>query len=319
MTLGGLAIAVGLLVDASIIVVENVVHRITAHRDAARRREQALAAAIEVGRPIAFATAIVVAVFVPLFGLSGIEGRMYRPLAAAVIATVLASLVLALTLVPVLAALVLRPRRPELPEDVALVRRAEGSATRRRSTRACATPARARLGALALAVPALALALWIGSDFMPALDEGAFLLQTNLPPEASLEEVDRLNHRVEDVLREFPEVEDVVRRTGRAERTEDPMPHTLSDVLVVLRRGSRALARGARGGDARARRARAGRVDAVHDAARHADRRGARRHARGSLGAHLRPRSRRARAARRRGARRDRGGRRDRRPARRAR
>ena len=70
---------------------------------------------------------------------------------------------------------------------------------------------------------------------MPQLDEGAFLLQTVLPAEAALDEVDRLNHRVEDILREVPEVEDVVRRTGRAERTEDPMPHTVSDVLVVLK------------------------------------------------------------------------------------
>src|SRR6185295_17905318 len=65
--------------------------------------------------------------------------------------------------------------------------------------------------------------------------EGALLLQTLLPPEASLDEVDRRNHRVEDVLRQFPDVKEVVRRTGRAERTEDPMPHVLSDVLVVLR------------------------------------------------------------------------------------
>jgi cobalt-zinc-cadmium resistance protein CzcA len=156
---------------------------------------------------------------------------MYRPLAAAVIATVAASLVLALTLVPVLSALVLRRHRGE---DVWLVRRLKGlyapalDASLRHG-------ARTRVGSLALALPALALALAIGGDFMPALDEGAFLLQTNLPAEASLEEVDRLNHRVEDVLRGFPEVEDVVRRTGRAERTEDPMPHTLSDVLVVLR------------------------------------------------------------------------------------
>jgi cobalt-zinc-cadmium resistance protein CzcA len=76
----------------------------------------------------------------------------------------------------------------------------------------------------------------VGSDFMPRLDEGAFLLQTILPPDASLDEVDRMNHRIEDVLRTFPEVDDVVRRTGRAERTEDPMPHTLSDVLVVLKK-----------------------------------------------------------------------------------
>jgi cobalt-zinc-cadmium resistance protein CzcA len=84
-------------------------------------------------------------------------------------------------------------------------------------------------------VPAIALGFRIGSDFMPQLDEGAFLLQTVLPAEAALEEVDRLNHRVEDILRNIPEVEDVVRRTGRAERTEDPMPHTGSDVLVVLK------------------------------------------------------------------------------------
>ena len=70
---------------------------------------------------------------------------------------------------------------------------------------------------------------------MPQLDEGAFLLQTVMPPDTALEEVDRINHRVEDVLRKFDDVEDVVRRTGRAERTEDPMPHVVSDVLVVLK------------------------------------------------------------------------------------
>jgi cobalt-zinc-cadmium resistance protein CzcA len=90
-----------------------------------------------------------------------------------------------------------------------------------------------------LTIPAIGLGLLIGSDFMPEIDEGAFLLQTVLPSEASLDEVDRLNHRVEDVLRKFPEVEDVVRRTGRAESTEDPMPHTISDVLVVLKEGGR--------------------------------------------------------------------------------
>jgi cobalt-zinc-cadmium resistance protein CzcA len=88
---------------------------------------------------------------------------------------------------------------------------------------------------LLVTVPAVALAFAVGTDFMPQLDEGAFLLQTLMPPDTSLEEVDRVNHRVEDVLRRFADVEDVVRRTGRAERTEDPMPHVLSDVLVVLR------------------------------------------------------------------------------------
>ena len=93
----------------------------------------------------------------------------------------------------------------------------------------------AAMTAAAVTLPALIIATRIGSDFMPKLDEGALLLQTVLPPEASLEEVDRLNHRIEDLLREIPEVDDVVRRTGRAEATEDPMPHTMSDVLVVLK------------------------------------------------------------------------------------
>ncbi|MGH9869518.1 MAG: efflux RND transporter permease subunit [Candidatus Polarisedimenticolia bacterium] len=235
MTLGGLAIAVGLLVDAAIIMTENIVHRMSGRSDSRGRRESALQGSLEVGRPIAFATLIVVAVFLPLFGMGGIEGRMYQPLAVAVMASVGSSLVLALTLVPLLASLFLRPRSRNAHQDVWIIRQLKrgyapllDASMRRAGT--------VRLVTLALTLPALALGFFIGTDFMPELDEGAFLIQTLLPAEASLDEVDRLNHRVEDVLREFPEVEDVVRRTGRAERTEDPMPHTLSDVLVVLKK-----------------------------------------------------------------------------------
>ncbi len=234
MTLGGLAIAVGLLVDASIIVTENVVHRLTM-RPGEPRRATAVQAAVEVGRPIAFATLIVVAVFLPLFSMGGIEGRMYRPLAAAVVAAVSASLALALTLIPAVGGLVLRPRPQGAEEDVWIMRHVKrlyapvlDACMRHAGT--------VRLATLAITVPALLLACRVGSDFMPRIDEGALLIQTVLPPEASLDQVDRSNHRVEDQLRTFPEVEEVVRRTGRAERTEDPMPHTLSDMLVVLRR-----------------------------------------------------------------------------------
>jgi cobalt-zinc-cadmium resistance protein CzcA len=136
MTLGGLAIAVGLLVDAAIIVTENVVHRLATHRDD-ERRAVVLRAAIEVGRPIAFATLIIIAVFVPLFGMSGIEGRMYRPLAAAVIAAVGSALLLALTIVPLVAGAMLRPPRPGAPEDV-WYEGAQGC------TRRCSTTARHR-------------------------------------------------------------------------------------------------------------------------------------------------------------------------------
>jgi cobalt-zinc-cadmium resistance protein CzcA len=234
MTLGGLAIAVGLLVDASIIMVENILHRLSVAATTRERRERALAAAIEVATPIAFATFIVIVVFLPLFGMSGIEGRMYQPLAAAVIAAMAAALVLSVTLVPVAAAAMLKSPKTGATEDVALLRGIKrlyapvlDRCLRHPWTVAALT--------LVIVVPSIGLGLRLGSDFMPQLDEGAFLLQTVLPAEAALEEVDRLNHRLEDILREVPEVEDVVRRTGRAERTEDPMPHTMSDVLVVLK------------------------------------------------------------------------------------
>jgi heavy metal efflux system protein len=234
MTLGGLAIAVGLLVDAAIIMVENILHRLSGASTRRERRERALDAAAEVARPIAFATLIVIVVFLPLFGMTGIEGRMYQPLAAAVIAAMAAALVLALTLVPIAAAAVLRPPRSAVDEDVLLLRKVKQWYAPLLD-RCLRHPRIVALVTLLIAVPAIAVGLRIGSDFMPQLDEGAFLLQTMLPAEAALDEVDRLNHRVEDVLRQVPEVEDVVRRTGRAERTEDPMPHTVSDVLVVLK------------------------------------------------------------------------------------
>jgi cobalt-zinc-cadmium resistance protein CzcA len=233
MTLGGLAIAVGLLVDASIIVTENVVHRLARRPPAAAGREHALAAAVEVGRPIAFATLIVIAVFLPLFWMTGVEGKMYRPLAAAVVATMAGALALALTLTPTVAGLVLRPRPAGAPDDAWAIRRLK--ALHAPLLDWCMARAGAvRLVSLGLTAPAVLLAFTIGADFFPRLDEGALMIQTLAPPDASLDEVDRLNHRVEDVLREFPEVADVLRRTGRSEETEDPMPHTLSDVLVVL-------------------------------------------------------------------------------------
>ena len=234
MTLGGLAIAVGLLVDAAIIMVENILHRLAGATTKVERQDRAVSAAIEVARPIVFATLIVIVVFLPLFGMSGIEGRMYQPLAAAVIAAMAAALLLAVTLVPVAAGTFLRAPVSGHDQDVALLRVIK-RAYAPLLDRCLRHPGLVAVVTILLGGPAIGLAFIVGSDFMPALDEGAFLLQTVLPPEASLEEVDRLNHRVEDLLREVPEVDDVIRRTGRAERTEDPMPHTMSDVLVALK------------------------------------------------------------------------------------
>jgi heavy metal efflux system protein len=233
MTLGGLAIAVGLLVDAAVIMTENIVHRLSVHPGEVKV-QSALQAATEVARPIAFATLIVIAVFVPLFAMSGIEGRMYSPLAAAVVSAMAGSLLVALTVVPVASAVFLKSKANQSSDDVAVIRWLKRFYSPLLD--ACLHHRRiVILVSAAITIPALVLAFYVGSDFMPKLDEGALLLQTIMPPEASLDQVDRMNHRVEDDLREFPEVEDVVRRTGRAERTEDPMSHTASDILVVLK------------------------------------------------------------------------------------
>jgi cobalt-zinc-cadmium resistance protein CzcA len=234
MTLGGLAIAVGLLVDAAIIVTENILHHLSARAGTGSRFETAAAAAIDVGRPITFATLVVIAVFAPLFMMSGLEGRMYKPLAASVVAALASALVLALTVVPVTAAWLLRPRSGTGGGDTRImvwIKRAYAPVLDWSLRR----PGWVAALAAVVTIPALAASALVGSDFMPELNEGAFLLQTSVPIEASLDQVDRLNHRVEDVLRSFPEVDDVIRRTGRAERTEDPMPHTLSDVLITFK------------------------------------------------------------------------------------
>ena len=174
MTLGGLAIAVGLLVDASIIVVENIVpsdHRSIATAIAAARRRsppRSRSAGRSRSRPL-----IVIAVFLPLFAMSGIEGRMYQPLAAAVIAAVVAALVLALALVPVVAARRAAAAARRAPDDVCDHSRAS-SASIAPLLDACAASRRARRASstLAITVPALWLATRLGSDFMPRARRG---------------------------------------------------------------------------------------------------------------------------------------------------
>ncbi len=233
MTLGGLAIAVGILVDAAIIMTENIHHRLTT--GSGDRRARVLQGAIEVGRPIAFATAIIMAVFLPLFLMTGIEGRLYRPLALTVVSAMGASLILSLTLVPMLCAWWLKSTEEGAVEsDVAVIR-----AVKRAYVPSLAWAFRhawlVRGGALAITIPAFLALMYVGTEFMPELDEGALLLQTVLPGEASLGQVDKVNLQAEGVIAGVAGVASVSRRTGRSEETEDPMPHVLSDVLVQLK------------------------------------------------------------------------------------
>lgn len=232
MTLGGLAIAVGILVDAAIIMTENIHHRLrTGQGD---RRQRVRQGALEVARPIAFATFIIMAVFLPLFQMTGIEGRLYRPLALTVVSAMLASLALSLTVVPMLCEWWLTSENDRAGDsDVPVIR-----ALKRVYAPSLAWAFRhawvVRGVALAITIPAFIGLRYVGTEFMPQLDEGALLIQTMLPGEASLEQVDKVNLQAQEVIAKVAGVASVSRRTGRSEETEDPMPHVVSDVLVQL-------------------------------------------------------------------------------------
>lgn len=237
MTLGGLAISVGLLVDAGVIMVENLAHRLHEHRgdDGEARTKVVARAAAEVAVPIATAVLVILAVFIPLLALGGVAGKLYAPLAVAVASAMALSLVFSFTLVPVLVNRFLPPGAAlDEPAVVRVIKRGYrpllGFALRRGGL--------VQILALIVALPAFWLATQLGSDFLPELDEGALMAQTLLPSDASLAAIDSANRIFEDGLAAIPGIASVYRRTGRGEVTEDPMPTYLSDVLIVLAEGS---------------------------------------------------------------------------------
>jgi cobalt-zinc-cadmium resistance protein CzcA len=184
-----------------------------------------------VGVPILTAVLVILAVFIPLLALGGLAGRLYAPLAVAIATAMTLSLVLSFTLVPALVERFLPPgAQLEEPRLVAALKRAYRPAL----DWAMGHGAIVRVLALGLTLPSLWVALHLGSNFLPHLDEGALLLNSILPAETSLAAVDEANFQLEQKLVKLPGVSSVYRRTGRSELTEDPMPHTISDVLVVL-------------------------------------------------------------------------------------
>ncbi len=230
MSLGGLAIAIGMVVDGSIVVTDNVLRHARSGLDA-RAIERVAAAVREVARPIVFSILIIVLVFVPLFTLEGMEGRMFGPLALTMVFAMLGSLLVALTVVPVVLSLVLR-RGEEVSEPRALLwLRGVYLAVLSRAL----DHRRATVGLAAVTfVATMALVPRLGTEFLPALDEGAIAINVVRLPNASLPGSVAVGTFMERRLRAFPEVETVVTKTGRAEISEDPMGPEQSDVLVLL-------------------------------------------------------------------------------------
>ena len=231
MSLGGLAFSVGMVVDASIVVVENVRRHLAERGPGAGKRGVVLAALAEVARPVTFSVLIIALVLVPLFSLQGVEGKMFRPLALTLLFALLTSIGVALIVVPPLAERLLR-QRPE--REFGVIRRFHHGYLAFLS-RAMAHPKTTVGIALAVLVLSLGLVPFLGMEFIPTLDEGAIAVNVVRLPNASLEGSVTVGQEIEKRVLRYPEVSTVVTKTGRAEISEDPMGPEQSDVFIMLK------------------------------------------------------------------------------------
>jgi cobalt-zinc-cadmium resistance protein CzcA len=232
MSLGGLAFSVGIVVDASLVIVENVRRHFGERTNPKLRRHIAIEAVSEVARPVSFSVLIIIIVMIPLFSLQGIEGKMFAPLAATMIIAILVSLFTALTIVPVCTDWLLKQAPEKEFRPVKALHHGYLSLLD--------TARKFRGVTLALSVALLVVsgfaATRIGTEFIPNLDEGAIAINVVRLPNASLDGSVNVSGFMERRLREtFPEVTAVISKTGRAEISEDPMGPEQTDLLIMLK------------------------------------------------------------------------------------
>jgi HME family heavy-metal exporter len=241
MTLGGLAIAIGELVDDAVVDVENIFRRLRENREQGNPRsifDVVVSASNEVRSGIVYSTLIIVLVFVPLFALSGIEGRLFAPLGQAYIISILASLVVSITLTPVMAYYML-PRLKRLDEREGWLVRSLKTANRSLLERAFDRQ-KLLLSLAAVAVVAAAIgAALLPRAFLPPFNEGTFTINMLFNPGISLAESNRVGLIAEKLLLDVPEVKAVGRRTGRAELDEHAEGVHSSEIEVDLKKGGR--------------------------------------------------------------------------------
>jgi cobalt-zinc-cadmium resistance protein CzcA len=231
MSLGGLAFSVGMVVDASIVVAENVRRHLAEHRDPGGRGRVVVEAMVEVARPVTFSVLIIALVLLPLLTLQGLEGKMFAPLALTLLFSLLTSIVVALLFVPTLAHLVLK-QEPE--REFSLVRRFHQGYDRLLQS-ALRRPKTTYGIALVVLAASSSLIPFMGTDFMPPLDEGSIAVNVVRLPNASLEGSVEVAGMIEKRLLKFPEVATVVTKSGRAEISEDPMGPEQTDVFIMLK------------------------------------------------------------------------------------
>ena len=239
MSLG--AIDFGLMVDGAVVMMENFIRRradleevvedAAPHVVADIRTRFFSSAAIEVARPILFGVLIIIAVYLPIFTLEGLEGKMFRPMAITVCSALLGSLVLSLTAVPVVSSFLLKIQgsHHDGPWFDRLKRRYLTHLDDAMNHRG-----RTLIVALAVVVAALASVPFLGTEFMPRLDEGSILVETRKLPSVSLEESVEISTRLETIIRRFPEVRQVVTKIGRPDLATEAMGIYQGDVYVLL-------------------------------------------------------------------------------------
>ena len=230
MSLAGLAIGIGMMVDGAVVMIENAFRHLAHPHHGASRLEIVGHAAREVAQPIAFAIVIIIVVFLPLFSLTGLEGKLFKPMAYAITFAMAGSLVLSLTLVPVLASLALKPGPESDPWLLRVARRIytpmlDWVLDRRKTVLATA---------LVMLVASLAAFPFLGKEFMPTLTEGEIMMRVTGIPATSLEESVRVSQRMNEVLRkEYPQTATVLATIGRAEKGETNNANYMEVVVAV--------------------------------------------------------------------------------------
>ena len=236
MSLGGIAVAIGAMVDAAIILIENVHQRVSelpADTPAERRRHAVIEAMQEVAPSIFFSLLVITVSFLPVFTLQGAEGRIFRPLALTKTYSMGFAAFLAVTLTPALAVLFIRGQLlSERHNPINRVLVALYSPLVRLVVRHRKSVLVGAVLTMVLSVPAY---LRLGSEFMPPLNEGVILYMPSAPPGMSMTEASRVLQQMDRELREFPEVESVFGKMGRAETATDPAPIGMAETVIVLK------------------------------------------------------------------------------------
>ncbi|MBI2353800.1 MAG: efflux RND transporter permease subunit [Deltaproteobacteria bacterium] len=230
MTLG--AIDFGMIVDGSVVMVENTVRHLAERKEGESTRHVIFASAMEVARPILFGVLIIIIVYLPIVTLTDMEGKMFSPMAFTVGFALLGSLILTMTLVPTLCSFLLRGKVVEKDPRL-LVRIREGYLPLLQQS--LANPKRTLAVTGAALAASLLLVPFLGSEFLPTLDEGSITVQSFRLPSVWVTDTVRSSAAVEKAIKSFPEVESVVARAGRAEIASDPMGIDISDIFVSLK------------------------------------------------------------------------------------